>query len=268
MSARTFGAGGALVEIYEGGGELSSAAATRFAELAEQYANENGIFAVALSGGSTPRKMYSLLAGEPFLSTAPWRSTHFFWGDERCVAPDHPESNYRMAHETLLSKIPTPPENVLRMPGEVEPPSAAAARYESDMKAALAGYGKDYVSGGEPPMPRLDLVLLGMGADGHTASLFPGTEALRASGRIAVANYVPRLHAHRITLTAEAINNARNVVFAVAGADKARALREVIEGERRPEEYPSQLISPRSGNLVWMVDEAAARLLTPTKENL
>ena len=262
MLVKTVSAGGAQIEIYAGVNELAAAAASRFAQLAEQYVSKNGIFTVALSGGSTPRAMFSLLAEEPFLSTVPWRSIYFFWGDERCVPPDHPESNYRMAHETLLSKIPTPDENILRMPGEFETPGAAAARNEADLAGALKSFGKDYLSGDKKPMPRLDLILLGMGADGHTASLFPGTDALRVGDRMVVANYVPKLSAHRITLTADAINNARNVMFVVAGADKAESLRQVIEGDRRPEEYPSQLIHPREGDLVWMVDEAAARLLT------
>jgi 6-phosphogluconolactonase len=262
MPARSLSAGGALIEIYTDASELAFAAAGRFAELAGKYVNENGVFTVALSGGSTPRAMYTLLAGEPYSSTVPWRSIHFFWGDERCVAPGHPDSNYRMARETLLSRVPAPPENVHRIPGEIEPPRAAADRYESDIVKALARFDKDYLSAGISVMPRLDLILLGMGADAHTASLFPGTDALRASGRIVVDNYVPKLSAHRITFTADAINNARNVAFIVAGADKAEALRQVIEGERRPEEYPSQMINARAGNLVWMVDEAAARLLT------
>jgi 6-phosphogluconolactonase len=262
MPARTLSAGGALIEIYTAASELAFAAADRFARLANQYLKENGAFVVALSGGSTPRAMYAFLAGEPFLSTAPWRSIYFFWGDERCVGPDHPDSNYRMARETLLSKVPTPPENVYRIPGEIEPPDAAASRYESDIAKTLTRLDKDYMSAGITPMPRFDLILLGMGADGHTASLFPGTDALGAGGRIVVDNYVPKLGAHRITFTADAINNAHNIAFVLAGADKAEALRHVIEGERRPEQYPSQMIKARAGNLVWMVDEAAARLLT------
>lgn len=231
--------------------ELASEAARRFAELAEVFVGSAGKFTVALSGGSTPKAMYSILAEKPFADSLPWRSIYFFWGDERCVPPDHADSNYRMANETLLSKVPVPQENIFRIPAEDADHERAAANYSATLRKF---FGEEW--------PRLDLVLLGMGADGHTASLFPGTAALRVKDRIAAANYVQRLQAWRITHTAEAINRALNIIFLVAGLDKAATLKEVIEGPRDPEKYPSQLIEPNYNSLLWMVDEAAASRLS------
>jgi len=254
----------ATVRIYRDAGELALKAARRFARLADQYVVGCGRFTVALSGGSTPRAMLSLLASEPFLGTVPWSSIYLFWGDERCVPPDHPDSNYRMATETLLSKAPIPPENIFRVPAEIADPERAAEEYAATLTTFfLAGPGA--TGTGTAPLssvPRLDLVLLGMGPDGHTASLFPHTTALQAGEQIVVANYVEKFKAHRITLTAATINNARSVTFLVAGDDKAEALKNVLEGSYQPDVYPSQLIRPANGTLLWMVDEAAARLLT------
>jgi 6-phosphogluconolactonase len=230
--------------------ELAQEAANRFAELAEAFTNDAGRFTVALSGGSTPKAMFQILADKAFSGSLPWRSINFFWGDERCVPPDQPESNYRMANESLLSKVPVPRENIFRIPAEDEDHERAAAGYSETLQKFFAD-----------EWPHFDLVFLGMGADGHTASLFPGTTALSAGDRIAVANYVEKLQSWRITLTASAINRARNIIFLVAGADKAPALKEVIRGPRNPERYPSQLIEPSHGELLWMVDGAAASLL-------
>jgi 6-phosphogluconolactonase len=202
--------------------------------------------------------MFSILAEPPLAEAIPWRSIHFFWGDERCVPPDHAESNYRMANETLLAKVSVPRENIFRIPAEEEDRDRAAARYAETLRDFFA-----------EEFPRFDLVFLGMGADGHTASLFPGTAALRANDRIAVANYVEKLKSHRITLTASTINRARNIIFLVAGADKAEALKQVIEGPRNPETFPSQLIDPTYGVLLWMIDESGGGLLsgvTPPKQ--
>ncbi|MBO0724275.1 MAG: 6-phosphogluconolactonase [Blastocatellia bacterium] len=237
--------------IYSGAAELAHEAARRFAELAETFTKDGGRGAVALSGGSTPKAMFQILAENPFADRLPWRSIYFFWGDERCVPPDHTDSNYRMADETLLSKTPIPRENVFRIPAEDEDHDRAAASYSATLRTFFAD-----------ERPNFDLVFLGMGADGHTASLFPGTAALHVNDRIAVANYVEKFQAWRITLTADTINRARNIIFLVAGADKAPALKEVIEGPRNPEQYPSQLIEPPHGKLLWMVDEAAAKLLS------
>lgn len=239
--------------------ELAREAARRFAELAVAFTRDAGRFTVALSGGSTPKAMFQILAEKPFADSLPWRSIYFFWGDERCVPPNHAESNYRMANETLLSKVPVPRENILRIPAEDEDHESAAANYSETIRQFFKPAAG--APGAEPEWPSLDLVFLGMGPDGHTASLFPGTTALCADGGVAVANYVDKLQSWRITLTADAINRARNVIFLVAGADKAPALKEVIEGPRNPKQYPSQLIKPSHGALLWMVDEAAAKLL-------
>jgi 6-phosphogluconolactonase len=238
------------VLIFADAAELAREAARRFAELAVAFTNDAGRFTVALSGGSTPKAMFQILAEKPFADSLPWRSIYFFWGDERCVPPDHAESNYRMANETLLSKVPVPRENIFRIPAEDEDHERAAAIYSETLQTFFAD-----------EQPGLDLVFLGMGADGHTASLFPGTTALCADGGVAVENYVDKLQSWRITLTADAINRARNVIFIVAGEDKAPAIKEVIEGPRNPKQYPSQLIKPSHGALLWIVDEAATKLL-------
>lgn len=254
----------AQVRIYRDPDELALKAARRFARLADQYVIGGGRFTVALSGGSTPKSMFSLLAADPFLDTVPWESIYLFWGDERCVPPDHAESNYRMTKEALLSKAPIPEANVFRIPAELSDPEQAAQEYSTTLSSFfLTGPGAAQ-SGTAPlsALPRFDLVFLGMGPDGHTASLFPGTTALHAGDQIAVANYVEKFKANRITLTAATINNARNVTFLAAGADKAETLSSVLEGSYQPEVYPSQLIRPRNGTLLWMVDEASARLLS------
>ena len=227
----------------------------KFADWMVEYINEvlskQDRFTIALSGGSTPKKLYQLLASDKYKNRINWSQLHFFWGDERCVPPDHPDSNYRMADETLLSKVPIPRENIFRIPAEDEDHERAAASYSETLRKFSA-----------QEWPGFDLVFLGMGADGHTASLFPDTTALRVNDRIAVANYVEKFQSWRITLTAGSINKSRNIIFLVAGADKAPALKEVIEGPLNPELYPSQLIEPSHGSLLWMVDEAAAKLLT------
>ncbi|MGH9767967.1 MAG: 6-phosphogluconolactonase [Blastocatellia bacterium] len=238
------------VLICADGAELARESARRFAELAEVFTNDVGRFTVALSGGSTPKAMFQILAEKPFADSLPWPLFYFFWGDERCVPPDHPDSNFRMAYEPLLSKVPVPRENIFRIPAEEADPQRAAETYSETLRRF---FGED--------MPHFDLIFLGMGADGHTASLFPGTAALRVNDRIAVANSVEKFQSWRITLTADAINRARNIIFLVAGEDKAPALKEVIQGPRNPELYPSQLIEPFYGTLLWMVDEAAASLL-------
>jgi len=231
--------------------ELAWESARRFAELAEVFKKDTGRFTVALSGGSTPKAMFQILAEKPFAGMLPWRSIYFFWGDERCVPPDHPDSNYRMAWETLLSKVPVPAENIFRIPAEDEDHQRAADSYCETLQKFFA-----------EEWPHFDLFFLGMGPDGHTASLFPGTEALKAHDRIATPNYVEKFQSWRITLTADAINKARNIIFLVAGQDKAPALREVITGPRNPELYPSQLIEPYYGTLLWLIDEPAASLLS------
>jgi len=230
--------------------EVARAAAELFAELARASVAERGAFSVALAGGTTPRRVYELLAGEDFREQVPWGGVHVFFGDERAVPPDHADSNYRMAHEALLSLVPVPPENIHRMRGEGD--AAANARlYEDELRAFF----------GDVEWPRLDLVMLGMGDDGHTASLFPGTTALEERRAWAVANWVEKFNSWRVTLTAPAINHARRVLFLVNGAGKAARLAEVLKGERDPTRLPSQLIAPQGGKLEWLVDHAAAASL-------
>ena len=268
MTTRMLKISHAQVRVYRDPDELALKAARRFARLADQYVIGCGRFTVALSGGSTPKAMFSILAAEPFLDTVPWSSICFFWGDERCVPPDHSDSNYRMTNEALLSKVPVPKENIFRIPAEMKNPEQAAEEYSATLTSFFIG-GPGANRTGTAPLsnvPRFDLVFLGMGPDGHTASLFPHTAALEAGAQIAVANYVEKFKAHRITLTAATINNARNVTFLAAGADKAETLKTVLEGAYQPREYPSQMIRPSNGTLLWMVDEAAATLLTESRQ--
>ncbi len=227
--------------------EIFAKAAELFVELAARSIADHGNFSVALSGGSTPKGLYALLASDAYRDRVDWSRVHFFWGDERSVAPDHENSNYRMANEAMISKLPIPAENVHRMVAEAADIEAAAAEYEAQIRNFF---------GIEGNQPRFDLILLGMGDDGHTASLFPGTEALKEQVRTVVSNYVEKLSTYRMTLTAPAINNARNVVFMAAGASKQQPLHEVLAGEWNPDIYPSQLIRP-AGRLIWLVDEAA-----------
>lgn len=230
--------------------ELARAAAGHIAAMAEEATAAQGWFAIALSGGSTPRATYALLATDEYASRVDWRSIHIFWGDERCVPPDHPESDYRMAREALLDHVPIPSENVHRIDAELDP-TQAADDYEQTLRAFFAGQDT----------ARFDLVLLGMGEDGHTASLFPGGQALDEHTRWVVANYVDSLSTWRITLTPPVLNAAANVTFLVAGQNKADTLRRVINGPHQPNTLPAQIINPSSGRLMWLVDEAAASLL-------
>lgn len=239
------------VTVLENLDAVAHAAADLFCTLSEHSRDAgHASFCVALSGGSTPRAFHQLLAAPPYRNRIPWSHITFYWGDERFVPPDDPESNYRMARETLLSQLPIAESQVHRIPTEIGDPAAAAAQYEEEIERSFS------LSPGQ--QPRFDLVLLGMGPDGHTASLFPHTAALHAHDRIVVANPVPKLNTFRITLTAPAINNATAVVLLVAGADKADALAQVLTGPRDPETYPSQLIAPTNGTLTWLVDQAAA----------
>lgn len=215
---------------------------------------------MALSGGSTPRNLYALLANDRALRVAvPWEKTHFFWGDERHVPPDHADSNYRMAHEAMLSKVPVPPANVHRIQGEQWDAGQAAEAYERTLR--------EYFRIAAGQFPCFDLVLLGMGPDGHTASLFPGTTALREQVHLVTANWVEKFNAYRITLTPPVLNRAACVLFLVSGEEKAETLRAVLQGEEQPDRFPAQLIHPTGGSLVWLVDRAAARLL-PTRKGM
>jgi 6-phosphogluconolactonase len=235
------------LRVYDDARQLSEAAARMFVEEARRRIDESGRFAVALAGGSTPKATYEILArgyGGP--EDLDWSKVHAFFGDERSVPPDHEDSNYRVAQEALLSHVPV--GSVHRMRGEMEPREAAAL-YEEELEEFFGG----------PPV--LDLVLLGIGEDGHTASLFPDTPALDARDRWAVENPVEKLNTTRLTLTVPAVDAARKVAFLVAGEGKAEALEEILEGDANPHKYPAKLVRPEA-EVAWMVDRAAARLLT------
>jgi 6-phosphogluconolactonase len=236
------------IEVFPDPDRLARAVAEHFAARAAEAVAAGGRFTVALAGGSTPRAAYLLLATDAFARRIDWARVHVLWGDERCVPPDDPRSNYRMAREALLDRIPIPPGNIHRIHGEDDPPLAAAA-YEWLLGDLLGGDRG------------LDLILLGMGDDGHTASLFPGQAAVREKARRVVADYVAAAAMWRITLTPVAINAARDVNFIVSGAGKAERLREVIEGPFVPEWLPAQIVDPTHGRLTWLVDEAAGSQL-------
>jgi len=243
------------VSVFDDAGELDRKAAQLFTDQARAAVTSRGKFSVALSGGSTPRRLYSLIASKehPFREQVPWDRIYFFWGDERCVPPDHPDSNYRMATESMLSHVPVPASNIYRMEGEDPDVEGAARRYQEELRRVL--------DGNDGQFPRLDLVLLGMGPDGHTASLFPYSAALGEKRHWIVANWIEKFKSHRITMTAPLLNHAAHVIFLVQGDEKAGALREVLQGEPQPERYPSQLIRPINGECHWLVDRAAAALL-------
>ncbi len=242
------------IRIAANAEELSRAAAAEFARRTKEAAQRKGLVTVVLSGGSTPKNLYSLLASEQLLrAQLPLCQMHFFWGDERHVPPDHPESNYRMANEAMLTSLPVPPANIHRIKSEYQDAKQAADEYEQQLRHFFQ------LQAGE--FPRFDLVLLGMGPDGHTASLFPGTAALHERERLVVANWVAKFNAYRITMTVPVLNQAACVIFLVSGEEKAEMLRAVLCGDRA-ELYPSQLIRPVNGALLWLVDRAAARLLS------
>ncbi|MBC8109093.1 MAG: 6-phosphogluconolactonase [Anaerolineae bacterium] len=232
------------IKVLPDPAEVAHEGARRFVELSEAAIELAGRFSVGLAGGSTPRAMYELLATPQYQTQVDWPNIDVFFGDERCVPPDDPQSNYHMAREALLSKVPIPGDNIYRMRGEADP-NEAAKEYGQMLKEKFGDNG-------------LDLIYLGMGGDGHTASLFPITAALRETKHRCVANHVPQLNTWRITLAAPFINRARDVIVMVASADKAKRLAEVLEGPRDPERLPIQLIQPVSGKMSWLVDAAAA----------
>jgi 6-phosphogluconolactonase len=224
--------------------ELVREAADRVTDAAKWAIAEKGSFSIALSGGHTPEGLYKLLASEPYRSAIDWGKVEIYFGDERCVPPDSDQSNFRMANEALLSKVPIPKENIHRMRGEIDP-NTAAIEYGRLLKQKFGDGG-------------LDMALLGMGDDGHTASLFPGTEAPKETRHRAVANHVEKLNAWRVTMSAPFLNRSREVMILISGADKAKRVAEVLEGPREPERLPIQLIEPKDGKVVWLLDAAAA----------
>lgn len=238
------------IKVYPDEQTLAQAAAVQITTLANATMAAHGRFTLVLAGGSTPRTLYTLLSTTEFASRVPWSHVHCFWGDERCVPPDHPDSNYRLARESLLDHIPVPAANIHRIPGEQAPEQAAIA-YEQTLRAFFASN----------PRPRFDLILLGMGEDGHTASLFPGTAALYERQRWVVAHYVDRTRGWRITLTPVVLNAAAHIIFLVTGSQKAACLQQVLIGPYQPDRLPAQIVRPTHGDLLWLIDRAAARAL-------
>jgi 6-phosphogluconolactonase len=238
-----------MVQVFDNIQALSQKAALLFVEAAQEAIRARGRFTVALTGGSSPVQLYELLTKAPYKDQLPWQDTYVFWGDERWVPLTDEQSNARMAFDALLNKVPVPKEQIFPMWGESEP-DAFARHYEELLHKQLG-----------PGEPAFDLVLLGMGEDGHTASLFPGTDVLHEKERLVEAYYLPGQDMYRITLTAPLINRARQVVFLAFGEKKAKALAEVLKGEPDPEMYPAQLIQPEKREPQWLVDTAAARLL-------
>src|SRR5271156_1880427 len=244
--------------VYEGSDALARAAAEHFLQTAQAAVASRGRARIAISGGNTPKLTFELLANptQPYLNAMPWAQIELFWVDERCVPPDHPDRNYHMTREAMLSKVPLKPEQVFRIEGEFDP-EVAAARYETTIRAQFRLEGAE--------APRFDVLALGMGDDGHTASLFPHTEGLHELNRIAIANHVPQQkETWRVTLTWPVIVEAADVFFLIGGKAKADPLHRVFEGPYDPETLPSQLIQPKSGKILLLLDRDAAALLPPT----
>jgi 6-phosphogluconolactonase len=227
-----------MIEIYADPKELAQAAAEYFVAQCPET--------VALSGGSTPKLMFQVLA-EQFRDEVAWSNMHFFWSDERHVAPDNPESNYRMANEALLSHVPVSADKVHRIRGENPDAAAVASEYEKTIIAVT-----------KQTLPRLDLIFLGLGTDGHTASIFPGSEVLNETERLVAAPYVEKFKSYRITMTLPLLNNGASIVFLVSGAEKAEIVKAVLQGEHK---YPAQAVNPTQGELIWMLDKDAASKL-------
>jgi 6-phosphogluconolactonase len=239
----------AEIVIVPDAGAVARLGAQRFVRLARQASESRGRFTAVLSGGSTPSGLYRLLAGEPYRSEVPWGKVHLFWGDERCVPPNDPGSNYRLAEEAFLDHVPVPPENVHRVQGEL-PPEQAARAYALELEDFFCG-----------PRARFDLVLLGLGHDGHTASLFPGSAALEETIRLvaAVEAQYEDWPAARVTITLPAINASRHILFLVSGSGKAKVVEKVLSDPVGP--LPAQQVRPTAGTLTWLIDEAAASQL-------
>ena len=243
-----------MIKIFPTIDQLNEFAAGKFAEIADLSIKERGKFSVALSGGSTPKALHRLLAGDKFKSVIDCRNIFFFFGDERNVAPDDEESNFRMAKETLFEPLNITADKIFRWQTELRDAKAVVENYRLKLR--------NFFELTEENFPRFDLILLGMGDDGHTASLFPNTEALKESEKTAASNFVEKLSATRLTLTFPVINNARNVMFLVKGAEKAETLKNVMEGEFQPKKYPSQAVKLHDGELLWLIDETSAALLS------
>ena len=244
------------IQIAADTGDLSRMAANMLVNKITNVLQDKEFFTLALSGGSTPKSLFALLAKKDdlFSLKIPWNKVHFFWGDERHVPPNHSDSNYRMTHETMLSLVSTPTENIHRIRGEHTDAGTAAEEYEQELRS--------FFQLGAGQLPRFDCVLLGMGQDGHTASLFPHSSALHKHDRLVVSNWVEKFRSFRITMTAPVLNNADSIIFLVSGAEKADTLKTVLEGDEMPAQLPAQLVRPVHGELLWIVDKAAAAELT------
>ena len=244
-----------IIRTFPDAEAVSRGASEEFVRCAREAIAARGRFIVTLSGGSTPKRMFEMLADKPCRDQVEWAKVHIFWGDERSVPPDHKDSNYRMAHEAMLARLPIPVAQIHRIEAERTDRDAAAHDYQTAIAKTLGVDAKG-------PPPAFDLVLLGMGPDGHTASLFPGTTALTETTRWVVVNFVPKFNTDRVTLTTSILNKARQVLFLVAGADKTQPLFEVIEGPPDTTRLPSQLIKPTAGALIWFVDRLAVAKLS------
>jgi len=236
------------LRVLDSPDEIASEAAERFCGLAQSAADSGDIFRVALSGGSTPKLLYRLLASDEYRDKVPWDIIQFFFGDERWIPLSHSDSNYKLANDELFTKVGVGPENIFPMPTEDLSPVQAAQLYEATLRRAFDEEG----------LPLFDLIFLGMGDDGHTASLFPHTDVLHEGKKLVASPYVEKLESHRITLTPPILLAADRVLFMVAGESKAPALREVLQGEYNFEQYPSQLLRNAMGQVTWLVDKAAA----------
>jgi len=244
------------VMILPDANAIAHTAAAEFLDAGRAAVQEKDSFCVALAGGSTPKALYGLLSNNPLLQAlVPWSKIQWFFGDERHVRPDDVESNFRMASEAMLAKAPMDPKQVHRIKGEKRNAAEAAEEYEEELRASFRLEADQ--------LPRFDLVVLGMGAEGHTASLFPGTKALKEERRLVVSNWVGKLYTDRITLTPPVLNNAARVIFMVHGAEKAPALKAVLEGPYEPAQLPAQLIQPKKGRVVWLADASAGSMLAP-----
>jgi 6-phosphogluconolactonase len=247
------------IQIVPDADAMSRAAAETIIEHLSESLQTHDVYSIALSGGSTPGRLYALLANDAKLQERiPWDRVHFFWGDERHVPPGHPESNYRMADTALLSKVPIPSTNIHRIRAEDPDADKAAADYALEIRRFFK------IDAGQ--MPRFNCVLLGMGPDGHTASLFPGTPGLQETKRLAVANWIEKFQSYRITITVSVINNADRIIFLVSGEEKAETLKAVLEDDAKTAQFPVHLIQPTHGEVTWFLDRSAADRLALLKQ--
>jgi 6-phosphogluconolactonase len=240
------------VAVFQDTDTLNQEAARYIVRVAQEAIVTHGRFTFALSGGNTPKKLYGLLATEPYTSQIDWARSEIFWSDERCVASDDPESNYRMAHEVLLSKVPIPAQQIHRVPADEPDRDAASLAYAEDIRRTLGTNG----------IPSFDLIQLGMGPEGHTASLFPHQSSLHEERRLIMAVTVPKPPPPRLTFTPPLLKAASHTLFLVTGADKAEAVQAVLEGDDQPDEYPAQLARAAQGEVIWMLDALAAGKLS------